>query len=160
VADRARLGRITQNVSNAPLRVKDHSESDIRVDPNNSKHLIGQSTWFVNSEGYNHLLGFFESFDGGKTWPVQGHVPGYEGWTDNTDPVGAFDPWGNFYSLILPYQFYYDKFGGHKYDNGSNQTNPTVPPEAVRSRASAQTLPGRTPAASWITTHNSHPIIC
>jgi hypothetical protein len=104
----------TQDVSNPAMLVKDKSESDIRVDPTNPSHLIGQSKWFVSSEGYNHLLGFYESFDGGQTWPVQGHVPGYEGWTDNTDPVGAFDPWGNFYSLVLPYQFYYDKFGYHK----------------------------------------------
>jgi hypothetical protein len=148
----------TQDVANAPMRVKDHSESDIRVDPNNPNHLIGQSKWFVNSEGYNHLLGFYESFDGGKTWPVQGHVPGYEGWTDNTDPVGAFDPWGNFYSLILPYQFYYGNSGAHKFDNGSNQTNPSVPPEAVALAVHpAQTLPGKTPATSWITMHNSQP---
>jgi hypothetical protein len=26
----------------------------------------------VSAEGYNHLLGFYESFDGGRTWPVQG----------------------------------------------------------------------------------------
>jgi hypothetical protein len=148
----------TQDVANAPMLVKDHSESDIRVDPATPSHLIGQSKWFVNSEGYNHLLGFYESFDGGRTWPVQGHVPGYEGWADNTDPVGAFDPWGNFYSLVLAYQFYYDKSGSHKFDNGSNQINPTVPPEAVAvSVHPAQTLPGKTPAASWITTHNGQP---
>jgi hypothetical protein len=148
----------TQDVRNPAMRVKDHSESDIRVDPANPQHLIAQSKWFVNSEGYNHLLGFYESFDGGQTWPVQGHVPGYEGWTDNTDPVGAFDPWGNFYSLVLPYQFYYDKSGSHKYDNGSNQINPTVPPEAVAvSVHPARTLTGKTPAASWITTHNGGP---
>ena len=117
--------------SNPDLIVKDHSESDIRVDPNDPKHLIGQSKWFVNAEGYNHLLGFYESRDGGQTWPTQGHVPGYEGWTDNTDPVGAFDPWSNFYSLVLGYNFYYDKDGGHKYDNGSKQTNALVPPEVV-----------------------------
>ena len=86
----------------APQLVKDHSESDIRVDPTNSLHLIGSSKWIVSPEGYNHLLGFYESFDGGKTWPTQGHVPGYEGWTDNTDPVGAFDSSGNYYSFILP----------------------------------------------------------
>jgi hypothetical protein len=85
----------------------------------------------VNAEGYNHLTGFYESFDGGDTWGVQGHVPGYEGWTDNTDPVGAFDPYGNFYSLVLGYDFYYDKAGNHKYNNGSNQVNPTRPPEVV-----------------------------
>ena len=112
----------------------------------------------MNAEGYNHLLGFYESFDGGATWPVQGHVPGYEGWTDNTDPVGAFDPWGNFYSLVLPYQFYYDNSGVKKFDNGSNQTNPTVPPEAIAvSVHPAAALPGKTPAASWITTHNGQP---
>ncbi len=148
----------TQDMINTPMRVKDHSESDIRVDPTNSKHLIGQSKWAISAEGYNHLLGFYESFDGGKTWPVQGHVPGYEGWTDNTDPIGAFDPWGNFYSLVLSYNFYYDKFGYHQYNNGTNQTNPTVPPEAVAMAVyPARTLPGRTPAASWVTTHNGQP---
>ena len=140
------------------MRVKDHSESDIRVDPTNPQHLIGQSKWAISAEGYNHLIGFYESFDGGLTWPVQGHVPGYEGWTDNTDPVGAFDPWGNFYSLVLPYQFYYDKAGFHKYDNGSNQINPTVPPEVVSVSVHPKAqLPGKTAAASWITTHNGQP---
>jgi hypothetical protein len=148
----------TQDVANPALRVKDHSESDLRIDPANPQHLIGQSKWAVNAEGYNHLLGFYESFDGGATWPVQGHVPGYEGWTDNTDPVGAFDPWGNFYSLVLPYQFYYGNGGVHKFDNGSKQTNPTVPPEAIAVSVHPRTtLPGKTAAASWITTHDGHP---
>jgi hypothetical protein len=148
----------TQDVAHPALRVKDHSESDLRIDPSNPGHLIGQSKWAVNAEGYNHLLGFYESFDGGATWPVQGHVPGYEGWTDNTDPVGAFDPWGNFYSLVLPYQFYYGNGGVHKFDNGSNQTNPTVPPEAIAVAVHPHaTLPGKTAAASWITTHAGHP---
>ncbi len=136
-----------------PMRVKDHSESDIRVDPANPSHLIGQSKWVVSAEGYNHLLGFYESFDGGLTWPVQGHVPGYEGWTDNTDPVGAFDPYGNFYSLVLPYQFYYSNSGGHAYSNGSNQINPTVPPEVV-SMAVRKAGGG---VNGWITTHNGRP---
>jgi hypothetical protein len=148
----------TQDVVNPALRVKDHSESDLRIDPNDADHLIGQSKWAVNGEGYNHLLGFYESFDGGATWPVQGHVPGYEGWTDNTDPIGAFDPWGNFYSLVLPYQFYYDKSGGHHYDNGSNQVNPTVPPEAIAVAVHPHTtLIGKSAAASWITTHDGQP---
>jgi hypothetical protein len=140
--------------ANPVLAVKDHSESDIRADPTNPSHLIGQSKWFVNAEGYNHLLGFYESFDGGDTWPAQGHVPGYEGWTDNTDPVGAFDPFGNFYSLVLAYQFYYDKSGGHKYDNGSNQINATVPPETV---AVSVRPHGATAANDWITKHRGHP---
>src|SRR6059058_376984 len=86
----------------APVLVNNHSESDIQVDPTNPNHLIGSTKWFASAEGYNHILGFYESFDGGKTWPVQGHIPGYEGWTDNTDPVGAFDGFGNFYEILLP----------------------------------------------------------
>ena len=147
-----------QDTLNPPMLVKDHSESDIRVDPGNAKHVIGQSKWILSAEGYNHQLGFYESFDGGKTFPVQGHVPGYEGWTDSTDPVGAFDPWGNFYSLVLPYQFYYDKAGGHKYDNGSNQTNPALPPEAIAMAVHPRVqIAGKTSAASWITTHRGQP---
>jgi hypothetical protein len=150
-------GFATQDVSNPALLVKDHSESDLRVDPAHPLHLIGQSKWFVSAEGYNHLLGFYESWDGGATWPVQGHVPGYEGWTDNTDPVGAFDPWGNFYSLILPYVFVYNKSGGHVYNNGSKQANPTLPPEAI-SVAVHPAAPAATQSASnWITTHDGHP---
>ncbi len=142
--------------SNPDLLVKDHSESDIRVDPADPthRHLIGQSKWFVNAEGYNHLLGFYESRDGGTTWDVQGHVPGYEGWTDNTDPVGAFDPYGNFYSLVLAYNFYYDKNGGHVFNNGSSQTNPTVPPEAV---AVSVRPAGATGPNDWITRHKNRP---
>jgi hypothetical protein len=136
------------------LYVKDHSESDIRVDPTDPDHVIGQSKSFVNAENYNHLTGFYESFDGGGSWPVQGHVPGYEGWTDNTDPVGAFDPFGNFYSLALAYNFYYSKAGDHKYDNGSNQVNPAKPPEVV---AVAVRPHGARDAGDWLTTHNGSP---
>jgi hypothetical protein len=118
--------------ANSPMVVKDHSESDIRVDPTNPKHLIGSSKWAVSAEGYNHLLGYYESFDGGATWPNQGHIPGYEGWTDNTDPVGAFDTFGNYYSLILPYEFYYNADGSHNFKTNPNiEPNPSVPAEAI-----------------------------
>src|SRR2546423_14475423 len=137
-----------------PMLVNDHSESDLRVDPKNPSHLIGSSKWFASAEGYNHLLGFYESWDGGKTWPVQGHIPGYEGFTDNTDPVGAFDPWGNFYSLLLPYEFVYDKSGGHAYNNGSNQANPAQPPAAI---SVAVHPAGSSNARAWITAPNGHP---
>ena len=138
-----------------PMLVKEHSESDLRVDPTNPLHLIGSSKWFVSAEGYNHLLGFYESFDGGKTWPVQGHIPGYEGWTDNTDPVGAFDGYGNYYELILPYQFFYDASGSHNFTVGSSQEpNPTVPAEAI---AVAVRPHGATSAKTWLTTHNGQP---
>src|SRR5205814_9660950 len=111
-------GSNTNDPATEPQLEQDHSASDIRVDPTNANHIIGQSKWFVSAEGYNPLLGFYESMDGGKTWPVQGHVPGYEGWTDNTDPIGAFDRYGNFYSAILPYQLFYDG------DTNTYQTNP------------------------------------
>jgi hypothetical protein len=115
----------SQDVSNPPLRAKDFSESDLHVDPTNPQHLIGVVKWIVNAEGYNHLTGFFESFDGGSTWPQQGHIPGYEGWTDNSDPVGAFDPWGNFYAVVLPYMFSYLPSGEHL--AATRSVNPSQP---------------------------------
>ena len=151
----------TQAGSNAgypattPMLVKDHSESDIRVDPTNPQHLIGSSKWVVSAEGYNHLLGFYESWDGGKTWPVQGHIPGYEGWTDNTDPIGAFDSYGNYYELLLPYQFIYRADGSHDFTVGTSQeSNPAVPSEVI----SVAVRPhGATTASAWYSTHGGHP---
>src|SRR3989440_1309045 len=132
-----------------PMLVKNHSESDIRVDPTNPKHLIGTSKWAVSAEGYNHLLGFYESWNGGATWPVQGHIPGYEGWTDNTDPVGAFDSFGNFYTLILPYEFYYNADGSHNFKTNPNiEPNPAVPAEAITISVRKA---GATAADDWTT---------
>jgi hypothetical protein len=137
--------------ANGPMLVKNHSESDLRVDPTNPKHLIGTSKWAVSAEGYNHLLGFFESFDGGATWPYQGHIPGYEGWTDNTDPVGAFDTYGNFYALILPYEFYYNPDGTHNFHTNPNiEPNPNVPAEAIT--VSVLRKHGATAAPQWSST--------
>jgi hypothetical protein len=131
------------------MLVKNHSESDIRVDPTNPLHLIGSSKWAVSAEGYNHVLGFFESRDGGKTWPVQGHIPGYEGWTDNTDPIGAFDAWGNYYSLILGYEFYYNSDGSHNFQTNQNkEPNPSVPAEAITVAIRPH---GATAAKDWTT---------
>jgi hypothetical protein len=141
----------TQNVMNQPFLVNNHSESDLRVDPTNPNHLIGQTKWFVSAEGYNHLQGFYESFDGGKTWSVQGHVPGYEGFTDNTDPVGAFDGFGNYHALLLPYQFSYDKSGFQVFNNGSSLPNPELPGEAI---SSAVRPHGAIFATDWNSTHN------
>lgn len=134
------------------MLVTDHSESDIRVDPTNPNHIIGSSKWFTGAEGYNHLLGFYESWDGGRTWPVMGHVPGYEGFTDNTDPVGAFDPYGNYYQALLPYQFFYDSSGHKKYEVG-NEPNPAIDNEAV---SVAVRPAGAKSPTDWITTHNGH----
>ena len=135
--------------------VKNHSESDIRVDPTNSSHLIGSVKWFASAEGYNHVLGFYESFDGGKSWPVQGHIPGYEGWTDNTDPVGAFDGFGNYYELILPYQLYYNADGSHNFQiNQNKEPNPAQPAEVI---SIAVRPHGSTTATQWITSHDGVP---
>jgi len=119
--------------------------------------VIGSVKWFVSAEGYDHLLGFYESFDGGATWPVQGHIPGYEGWTDNTDPVGAFDSFGNYYSLNLPYEFYYNKDGSHNFQiNQNKEPNPAVSPEVI----SVSVRPhGATGPNDWITTRNGQPDI-
>jgi len=137
------------------MLVKDHSESDLRVDPTNANHLIGSSKWFVSPEGYNHLLGFYESFDGGTTWTVQGHIPGYEGWTDNTDPVGAFDGFGNYYEFILAYQFFYNSDGSHNLSIGTpREPNPGLPAEVV---AAAVRPHGATSASQWTTNHNGQP---
>jgi hypothetical protein len=137
-----------------PMLVKDHSESDIRVDPTNPRHLIGSVKWFASAEGYNHVLGFYESFDGGKTWST-GHIPGYEGWTDNTDPVGAFDGFGNYYEFILPYQFFYNADGTHDFKIGTPlEPNPAQPAEVV---AVAVRPHGATSATDWVTTHAGHP---
>jgi hypothetical protein len=139
------------------MLVKDHSESDLRVDPTNPSHLIGSSKWIVSAEGYNHLLGFYESFDGGGTWPVQGHIPGYEGWTDNTDPVGAFDGYGNYYELILPYMFFYNKDTTHNFTVGKSQEPNAILPAEVISVAVRRH--GATGAAQWITSRNGQPDI-
>jgi hypothetical protein len=144
---------VTQNVVNQPLVVNNHSESDLRVDPTNPNHLIGQTKWFVSAEGYNHLQGFYESFDGGKSWPVQGHVPGYEGFTDNTDPVGAFDGYGNYHALLLPYQFSYDKSGFQVFNNGSSLPNPGLPGEAISSAVRPR---GALASSDWNFTHNGN----
>lgn len=141
----------------SPMLVKDHSESDIRIDPTNPLHLIGQSKWVVSPEGYNHLLGFYESFDGGKTWPVQGHVPGYEGWTDNTDPVGAFDSYGNFYAINLPYQFFY-KGDSHDFQTGSAEPNPTLANEVISMSVRPEhTSASNAPANDWKVTNPQNP---
>jgi len=138
--------------ANIPMLVKDHSESDLRVDPTNPNHLIGSSKWIVSPEGYNHLLGFYESFDGGQTWTVQGHIPGYEGWTDDTDPVGDFDSFGNYYEFILAYQFFYNSDGSHNFNIGTpKEPNPGEPAEIV---GVAVRPHGATTATQWISTHN------
>lgn len=115
-----------------PMVVKDHSESFLAADPAHPGHLIGSSKWEVSPEGGIHTLGFFESYDGGRSWPFQGHIPGFEGWSQVTDPAGAFDTYGNFYSLNLPYQFFFNPDGSRNYSaNPREEPNPGVPSEVI-----------------------------
>ena len=148
-------GSIPGYPASTPMLVNGHSESDIQIDPTNHKHLIGSSKWFTNPSAYNHQLGFYESWDGGKTWPVQGHIPGYEGWADVTDPVGAFDRWGNYYSLLLPYQFYYNA------DFTKNYSVPTEPNPALIAEVISVSVrkAGATKARQWSTANGTTDIV-
>src|SRR5438552_18156580 len=148
-------GSVANYPAPGPMLVNDHSESDLRVDPRNPNHIIASSKWFASAEGYNHVLGFYESFDGGKTWPNPGQIPGYEGFTDNTDPMGAFDGYGNYYSLILPYQFAYyqgELGGGSKLYQKSKLPNADMPAEAV---TVAVRPAGATTDDNWMTTRKT-----
>jgi hypothetical protein len=151
----SQIGSAAAYPAAGPMFVNDHSESDLRVDPQNPKHIIASSKWFISAEGYNHILGFYESWDGGQTWPVQGHIPGYEGFTDNTDPVGAFDGFGNYYEFILPYQFAYVGGAtgtGSKLFQKSNEPNPALPSEATTVSVRPA---GAIDPRDWITTHTN-----
>jgi hypothetical protein len=124
----------TQTASNpgypdaGPMLVKDHSESFLAADPAHPGHLIGSSKWETSPEGGILLNGFFESYDGGRTWPFQGHVPGFEGWTQVTDPSGAFDAYGNYYQLGLAYQYFFNPDGSRNYSTlAKKEPNPGVP---------------------------------
>src|SRR3989441_2939303 len=71
----------------------------------------------------------------------------YEGWTDNSDPVGAFDPWGNFYAVVFPYQFSYIPSGQHFF------LSPDVNPSLARSGLGIAVRPHGAPTATaWNTT--------
>src|SRR5260370_27402972 len=45
----------------APVLVKNHSESDIHVNPTNPKHLNASMKWFASANVTNHALGFYAS---------------------------------------------------------------------------------------------------
>ena len=83
--------------------------------------------------------------------------PGYEGWTDNTDPVGAFDGYGSYYELILPYMFFYNKDTAHYFTVGKSQEPNMIRPAEVISVAVRRH--GATGAAQWITSRNGQPDI-
>src|SRR5439155_23841223 len=47
----------------------DKSESDLAVDPTNSSHIVGMSKFFFSPNDYLFELGWYDSTDGGQTWP-------------------------------------------------------------------------------------------
>ena len=142
-----------------PRVVKDHSESFLAADPSHPGHLIGSSKWEVNPEAAGiHVVGFFESYDGGHTWPLQGHIPGFEGWSQVTDPIGAFDTHGNFYELSLAYQFFLNPDGSRNYSSKpSKEPNPGVPSEAVVSSEHPYRSPGEQSSTNWSATNGGDP---
>jgi len=104
-------------------------ESWIAVDPTNPNHLVGSSKFFFDPLFYLFHLGSYASFDGGNTWSNE-VIPGFDcqsapnfSWTDNTDPILAFDPAGTVYSTMLPFSF--------KYNTAESQVWGVVPNSAI-----------------------------
>ncbi|MCU1471963.1 hypothetical protein [Amnibacterium sp.] len=155
---------LTQSHSNpgypdsGPMVVKDHSESSLAADPAHPDHLIGSSKWETSPEGGIHVLGFFESYDGGRTWPFQGHIPGYEGWTQITDPSGAFDSYGNYYELQLPYQFSFNPDGSRNYSADAKiEPNPTRPNNVISLSEHPYKSENRRTSRQWSATNGNDP---
>ena len=105
-----------------------HSEPVIAMDPQNHDHLIAGSKMYENLENYLFKAGAYESFDGGRTWEDQGHLPGYcqeqgqcdisdpELYRTTSDPTIAFDDERSAYYNVL------DAPGGTAAFTGFNMT--------------------------------------
>jgi hypothetical protein len=95
-----------------------HSEPTIAMDPLNHDHLIAGSKMYESLPKYFFKIGTYESFDGGRTWTDQGHLPGYceQGGQPHpaycdvnndaeyrvvSDITMAFDDEGNAYANVL-----------------------------------------------------------
>ena len=86
-----------------------YSEPHISVDPLNPNHLVAGSKMYQNLEEYLFKIGTFVSFDGGRSWQDNGHLPGYPKQTGDkrddyhvtSDVWTAFDDEGNAYAMVL-----------------------------------------------------------
>jgi hypothetical protein len=86
-----------------------YSEPHISVDPLNPNHLVAGSKMYQNLDEYLFKIGTFVSFDGGRTWRDNGHLPGYPKQTGDeganyhitSDVWTAFDDEGNAYAMVL-----------------------------------------------------------
>jgi hypothetical protein len=54
-----------------------HSEPHISMNPLDHDNLVAGSKMYVNLERYQFRIGTYASFNGGKTWQDNGHLPGY-----------------------------------------------------------------------------------
>lgn len=115
-------------------RYTSHSEPTIALDPLDADHLMAGSKMYENNEKYLFKVGTYESFDGGRTWDDQGHLPGYctapgecdpaneSAYRTTSDPTIAFDDEGNAYANVL------DAPGGTFSFQGFNMTVHTKRP--------------------------------
>lgn len=115
-------------------RYTSHSEPTIAMDPLDRDHLIAGSKMYENNDKYLFKVGTYESFDGGRTWEDQDHLPGYcqapgqcdpaneVAYRTTSDPSIAFDDEGNAYANIL------DAPGGTNAFQGFNMTVHTKRP--------------------------------
>jgi hypothetical protein len=86
-----------------------YSEPHVAVDPLDPQHLVAGSKMYQNLEEYIFKIGTFVSFDGGRTWTDNGHLPGYPQQTGDegsdyyitSDVWTAFDDEGGAYTMVL-----------------------------------------------------------
>ncbi|MBA3300111.1 MAG: exo-alpha-sialidase, partial [Thermoleophilaceae bacterium] len=123
-----RAPRGVPNVRASRDRYTSHSEPTIAMDPLDHDHLIAGSKMYENNEKYLFKVGTYESFDGGRRWTDQGHLPGYcqapgqcdpsneVAYRTTSDPTIAFDDEGTAYANVL------DAPGGTNSFQGFNMT--------------------------------------
>lgn len=87
---------------NCDSTVLPHNETAITVDPRDPAHLLAGSndTELVSSHAKSSL-GYYTSFDGGRSW-LNGHVPN-AGFAQTSDPAVGFDRLGNAYYAIIAF---------------------------------------------------------
>ncbi len=87
-------------MANCDSTVLPHNETAVIVDPNDPNHVVaGSNDTELLSGSAKTALGFYTSFDGGRSW-LNGQVPA-GGFAQNSDPAVGFDTMGNvFYAII------------------------------------------------------------
>jgi hypothetical protein len=89
-------------MANCDSTVLPHNETSAIVDPNNPLHILaGSNDTELVSGRAKTALGYYTSFDGGRTW-LNGHVPN-TGFAQTADPAVGFDTLGNAYYAIIAF---------------------------------------------------------